>query len=772
MGKLETKKHSGRSDCKHRNTSRRVLVVFLLGAVSCAIPLLSNAQDEAQTVAPLQSEDGNLWDLCPADFVPPSLNYQPQSGKVAEEDDKTRVLADQVVAKELQQFQLSGNVQVSKGNLLIEADEVQYQRDNDILSTGGGVRFQAENLLILGDSARINLTAKSGTIDNAQIWLPQNHLRGKAFQVTLAGENSISLKNASVTSCMQGHDDWLVKASYLRLDRDKNQAVAKNARLEVFHVPVLYSPYLSFPIYGRKSGLLAPHLGNSSNSGSEFALPYYWNIAPDRDATFTPHYYSKRGTQLQSEFRYLNPSNNGKVYFEYLPDDALYNKDRGYIYLQHSAQHSKAWSSQLEYRYATDADYLNDFGGNLNTTSTEYLERRFNTHYEAQNWNANLQVLDFQTLSNFTNTQGKPYSLLPQLRFSTTDLPLGHGLQYQMNTELVRFHRQASLTGRRLDINPQLQWPMHSEYGFLTPKLALHYTRYDLQNNYPGSESNPSRTLPIFSVDSGLFFERDLHWGSAVLQTLEPRLFYLYVPYRDQSRLLVDQNGQEQTFDSGAQPLYLSQLFKENRYSGLDRIGDANQISALLSSRFYNQQGKELLAANLGQIFYFQDRRVTLPGEAVQTDSRSDLFVELRSQWAANTYTSAQLLWNDRQSKTGKVSLRFRYTPDRDRMLNLAYRYEAGSIDQADATALWPLRRQWKLVARWLYSLRDARTLQNIEGMEYNSCCWALRLVHRRYITQTDQGSYQDNIFLQFELKGLANVGSGIDRMFSEGIFN
>jgi len=766
MGKRQKSTFTFKPHGADRQVTIPFLTSLLLFLFTVSAPY-ANAQNEAQ-IEPLTTEK-DLWGFCPPVFVPESLNYQPQSRPPGGEDEKTTVLANQVVAKELQQFQLSGNVQVRKGNLLIEADEVQYQRSSDQLSTAGGIRFEAENLLILGESANINLTGKTGIINNAQIWLPQNHLRGQASQVTLSGENSISLKDALVTSCMLDQNDWLIKAGYLRLDREKNEAVAKNARLEVFHVPVLYSPYLSFPIYGRKSGLLAPDVGNSTTSGLELTLPYYWNIAPDRDATITPHYYSKRGTQLQTEFRYLNPHNNGTVYFEYLPDDALYNKDRGYVYLQHKAQHSQSWQTELDYRYATDADYLNDFGGNLNTTSTEFLERRFNTHYQAQSWNANLLALDFQTLSNFTTTS-KPYSLLPQLQLNTALLPLGGGL-YQVNTELVRFYREDSLNGNRLDVYPQVQLPLRKVYGFLIPKLAMHYTRYDLQNNFADSDSNPSRTLPVFSVDSGLFFERNLHWGSAVLQTLEPRLFYLYVPYRDQSRLLVDQNGQEQTFDSAALPLNLLQLFNENRYSGLDRIGDANQISWLVSSRFYNQKGSELFSASLGQIIYFQDRRVTLPDEAVQTDPRSDLFLELRSKWAAHTYTSAQLLWNDSRSKLGKASLQFRYRPDQDKMLNLAYRYEADSIDQADATVIWPLQQRWKLVARWLYSLRDAQTLQNTEGVQYNSCCWAVRLVHRRYVTQTDQGSYQDNVFLQFELKGLANVGSDINRMFTEGVF-
>ena len=447
----------------------------------------------------------------------------------------------------------------------------------------------------------------------------------------------------------------------------------------------------------------------------------------------------------------------------------MYSQDRGFVYFQHHAVPAAGWRADLEYRTASDKDYLNDFGGDLVSSNLDYLERRFNINYQAQSWSANALALDYQTLSRTITPQAQPYSLLPQLRADTMLLPIFAGAQFQLNTELVNFDRAQSLVGRRLDVYPQLQWPLRKVYGFMIPKLALHHTRYQLENNYPRTAQDPIRTVPMISFDSGLFFERDLHWGSAVLQSLEPRLFYLYVPYRDQSRLLVNESGQEQTFDSAATQLSLSQMFRDNRYSGLDRIGDANQLSMSLSSRFYSEQGKELFSASLGQIYYFRDLRVTLPGEAVQTNPRSDLIFELRSQWLAHTYSTAQLLWDDQQSRTGRGSFSFRYKPDQDRMLNLGYRYEADSIDQADATVIWPLQRRWKVLARWHYSFRDNLTLEDIQGLQYDSCCWALRLVHRRYVAEIEQGKHQENFFLQFELKGLANVGNDINQLFTEG---
>ncbi|MCG6971223.1 MAG: LPS assembly protein LptD [Gammaproteobacteria bacterium] len=754
---------------------------------------LASVSAQAQSLTQSQLEQQRLWRYCPTDFVPPSLNYRPLSGKPGSSniplyEQPTNILADKAVVTDMEIFELSGNVQMQKGKVVINAEEMEYQRSRDILTARGGLRLQADNALIIGDQARVSLSGSGGEldssqlgsarIDNAQIWLPLNHLRGEAKQITLTGDQRINLTGAAVTSCMLGNNDWVIKASELQLDKLKNQAVARHARLKVFNVPVLYSPYLSFPIAGRKSGLLAPDLGTSNTSGTEVALPYYWNIAPHRDATLTPRYYSKRGVQLQTELRYLNPSNQGKVYFEYMPEDRLYDQDRGYVYLQHRASPAPGWRADLDYRSASDKDYLNDFGGDLVLSNLDYLERRLNINYQAQSWQANALALDYQTLDKTIAPQSKPYSMLPKVSFDTSLLPLKYftntlfaenSPQFQFNSELVNFDRENSLTGVRMDLFPQLQWPLRKVYGFLIPKLAMHYTRYQLQNQFAESEQNPVRTVPMASIDSGLFFERDVHWGSAVMQTLEPRLFYLYVPYRDQSGLLVNESGTAQTFDSAATQLSLSQMFRDNRFSGLDRIGDANQLSVSLSSRFYNRQGKELFSASAGQIYYFSDRRVTLPGQAVQTESRSDLLVELHSQWAKSTYSTFLFLWDEQQSTAGRGSFNFRYKPHQDKMLNLGYRYEKDNIDQADATAIWPLQRQWKLMARWHYSFRDNLTLEDIQGLQYDSCCWALRLVHRRYVAEIEKGKHQESLLLQFELKGLANVGNDINQLFTEG---
>ena len=457
------------------------------------------------------------------------------------------------------------------------------------------------------------------------------------------------------------------------------------------------------------------------------------------------------------------------MYFEYLPDDSRYEQDRSFVYIQHHDEPAAGWRADLEYRTASDKDYLNDFGGGLALSNLDYLERRLDINYQARHWSADAQALDYQTLDKTISPASQPYSLLPKVRFDTRLLPVNRGLQFQFNSELTNFDRDKSLTGQRLDLYPQLQLPLRKVYGFLIPRMSAHHTRYQLQNNSPDTEQNPVRTVPIVSLDSGLFFERDLHWGSAVLQTLEPRLFYLYAPYRDQSDLLVNEAGREQVFDTAATQLSLTQMFRENRFSGLDRIGDANQMSATLSSRFYNQQGKELLSASVGQIFYFSDRRVTLPGKPVETQTQSDILLELRSQWASHTYMTGQLLWDELHSRTGRGSLSFRYKPDQDKMLSLGYRYEHKTIDQGDITLIWPLQKRWRLMARWHYSFLDEQTLEDIQGLQYDSCCWAVRMVHRRYVADIEEDEYQESFYFQFELKGLANVGNDINQIFTEG---
>jgi LPS-assembly protein len=719
------------------------------------------------------SQPAEDWRFCPAPFIPDL--YRPlHRQELAPDDPNTYINADEARAEQQNDFYLQGNVHIRRGPFYIAADEVHYEARRDLLQAEGGIRFETQNLLVVGDSAELTLGKRRGNIAGARLWLDDSHMRGASDLLELQGETQVTLQGASFTSCNEGRDHWMLKAGELRLDQAANEGVARHARLEIASIPILYSPYLSFPLRGRKTGLLAPDIGSSNVAGFELALPYYWNIAPNRDATFTPHYYEKRGLQAKTEFRYLNLTNSGRVYAEYLPNDKLFGDDRTGLILEHRGNPIPKLTTNLKYFYISDSDYLKDFGGELGVSSLTHLDRYLQVDYRATAWSAKALVQSFQTVDDTVPEIARPYRRLPQLRFDTHALPVYDDLEFQWSSELVNFDRGAGLIGRRMDLWPQLQWSQRKIWGFFVPRASVRYTAYQLENNDPDTRDDPVRTVPLFSTDSGLFFERDFAWGGQrKIQTLEPRLFYLYVPFRDQSTLLVDEAGRSRTFDSGATQLGFSQLFRENRFSGADRIGDANQLTVALTSRVLDARGREQMSASLGQILYFADREVTLPGGSVQTEPRSDLILEWRSRWTRYTSTAIDYFWNDQQSNTRKSAWRFRYQPDRDKMLRLEYRYEQNLLEQGDATVLWPLHRQWNFVARWQYSLRDELTLENFEGLEYQSCCWAVRVVHRSYLTETSQEdtpSHNDTVLLQFELKGLANVGSDINRVFSEGI--
>jgi LPS-assembly protein len=349
------------------------------------------------------------------------------------------------------------------------------------------------------------------------------------------------------------------------------------------------------------------------------------------------------------------------------------------------------------------------------------------------------------------------------------------GLMLGLTGEAVQFDRAEGVVGSRLDLQGSIAWPQRGAPGFLVPKLSFRHTQYALQDSLhevdASAEANPSRSLPIFSLDSGLVFERELSgWGSAQRQTLEPRLFYLYVPKREQADLIVDTSGQARVFDSSLPLLSFGQLFRENRFNGTDRVGDANQLSAALNTRFYDERGRELLNAGIGRIFYFQDREVTLPGQSVETETRSHWLAMLQSRWTPAMSTGASLEWNERDNEAERGTLDWRYVKDQRRVLRLGYRYERDIRKQVDIAGMWPLASRWNLVGRWLRSAREHVMLESLAGIEYQSCCWSLRVAQRRYRVDVSDEELSDSVWVQLELKGLTSVGRKVEDLLARDI--
>jgi LPS-assembly protein len=711
----------------------------------------------------LAAQDPNLWEYCSPLFVPPDLetDSSPQGQKVA--PGEIHVTSDSARIEKLQIYHFEGNVIFQQSDGTLSTDHAIYDRARNKVNATGAVRYQTGQHVLIGNRAEVYVDGDRANISDAEFWLVDNHLRGSAQSISIVSDDVLDLKNVSITSCDKKDESWLLKSSSLHLDFAANKGVARHARVEFMRVPFLYLPYMSLPIKGRKTGFLAPNFGNSNTSGTEISLPYYFNLAPNRDATITPRYLSKRGVQFSGEFRYLDKKYEGILEAEYLSNDKAFgDEDRSYVEYLHSGNPSRGWRTQIQYRYVSDDNYFDDFWNTLSASSLTYLERHLNVEYQSKDWRAQGKVQTFQNLDETLAATDLPYERLPQLQLVTNPFFLNYGLETSATTELVYFFRNEGVTGARFDLTPEIAWPYRAPAGFIDPTVKLRYTHYKLGSNSPTYPDSSNRTIAQSSLDSGLFFEREIESDHGQLvQTLEPRLYYLYVPYQDQDDIPI--------FDT-TQPLFsFSELFRDNRFSGLDRIGDANQLSFSLTTRVFNDSGNELLVATLGQIYYFEDREVVLPGEDPDTRSQSDITGMLSSQWSRKVRTTANIEWNPLSHQVDKGSVEFRYQFSRDKIANLVYRFEQEAIDQVDLSILWPLRQQWKVYGRYYYSFLDDILLETIGGIEYESCCWALRLLYRNYITDLAIDERNDSILFQFELKGLASVGRKVKTTFDTG---
>jgi LPS-assembly protein len=711
------------------------------------------------------AEPDNRWQYCSTQFMPADFKSSvPITGKPLASDE-IRVTADKAHVENLQVYHFEGNVILQQTEGTIRTEHAIYDRSTNKLYAEGTVRYQTGSHVLTGKKADVQLDTDTATVSDAEFWLIENHLRGEAQSISIINEDVLQLDQVLFTSCDKENESWVLKAASLNLDFAQNEGKARHARLEFMKVPFLYLPYMSLPIKGRKTGFLAPNFGTSNASGTEIAAPYYVNIAPNQDATLTPRYYSKRGMQYTGEYRYLHRRHKGELDAEYLPGDKEYSEeDRSYVELNHDSNPGHGWRTRLHYAYASDGDYLADFWNNLSASSLTHLERVLDIDYQASEWRAKAKVQTFQTLDETIAGLDRPYQRLPQLQVVSNPWIMNYGFESSATAELVQFYRSEGVTGTRFDVAPEIAWPYRVAAGFLDPSVKLRYTQYQLENQDSLYPEQVSRTVPQMSLDSGLLFERDAgsSTGGNLIQTLEPRLYYLYVPYRDQEDIPI--------FDTTLPLFSYSELFRDNRFSGIDRVGDANQVSASLTTRFLNESGNELLSASLGQIYYFQDREVTLPGSTPRTRSQSVLAGVLRSQWSRKIAASASLEWDQLDNEVDKGSVQFRYQFSHDKITHLSYRYEKDAIDQTDFSVLWPLRQQWKVYGRYYYSFLDSISLETVGGIEYESCCWALRVVYRDYITDLATGARNDSIWFQLELKGLASVGRKVKSAFETGL--
>ncbi len=663
---------------------------------------------------------------------------------------------------------LSGRALAIKGDRRLQADRLRYVESERTLDATGNVKFLDEGLFVSGDKAKSRFDIDRADFENADFALSSIQGQGHAAKVEIESEGRLEAQQVDYTTCDPANPEWRMRANRVELDRNDETGTARGVRLELFDIPVLYLPYLQFPLGDRRrSGFLTPDIGSSSGRGLDIRIPYYLDLAPNYDATVAMRAMSRRGIQAQGEFRFLGENfGSGRITAHYLPQDREYEEDRSLFDLEHRHRWQERWSSELRFAYVSDNDYFEDLGSVLSHSHRGAIERYFDLRYRGDFWSARTRVHDYRTLESLA-PEDRPYARLPQVLLQTESFERNRRLNIEAQAEFVRFERSTGITGSRTDLQPALSWPFRNAWGFVVPKATLHVTRYSLDRDAADREkSDPTRTIPAFSLDSGLFFERPMAiGGGGMTHTIEPRFHYLHVPYRNQDDLPI--------FDTALADFRFSRLFRGNRFSGRDRIGDADQLTLALTSRLLDSEGRENLRLSAGQIRYFRDRRVHLPqtsqaSEALE-EHASDLIAEVIAQSPSSWQLRAGVRYDPHRDRALRSSLAAHYRPDPRRIANAAWHFARGEHEQIDLSFAWPLDEKWRAMGRWNYSLDHRTEIESFGGLEYASCCLAFRTLARRFLIG-DHDDHSTGIFFQLELKGLGGAGHGADDFFERNI--
>jgi len=709
-------------------------------------------------------------------MCPQFANQALAASLAAHPEPQLRAEADHASFKRNGVSHLQGNVKVRQMSRLLEANRIDFDEATGTFRTHGPTFFQNPQIGVHGRDATFNLQSDSGTVEDAHYTLPKRNARGRARHVHMLNTTHSVLSHVTYTTCPPGDTQWLLSASTVKLNQADDEGTATNAVVRFKGVPILYTPWLAFPLSDkRKSGLLTPTFGSSSSNGLDLTIPYYLNLAPNYDATLAARYMSKRGVQGSAQVRYLEPHSHGELYAEFLPNDRLYGASRYLVQFGHQGLLSPGWSVDAHYARVSDNRYFQDLGTSLSAVTTSSLDQHLRFDYQAPSW-LSFQALaqKYQVLQDIP-AQDKPYERLPQLSLDLLSPHTWHGLGFKMGTQFTDFTRAAGLTGERTHLRPEITYGLDRGGWFVDSEAAYDQTYYRLRDTAAGQPDNPSRGLPLASLKAGLRFQRNV--GGAWLQTLEPTLFYLYVPYRNQTDLPV--------FDSGLPQFNYDELFALNRFTGLDRIGDANQVTAALTTRLLSTTtGREKLSASVGQIYRFTTPRVVLPASALNVLNVGNAPTDRhRSDWVAMLdyhLTDAWALrargeWDPYRSAFTRNVLQLSYRPRHGgALLNLDYRYSREYLEQATVSGILPLARHWKMMASWNYSLRFRDTLEALAGVEYDTCCYAMRLALRRYVVAPASGQrgiqHDTSIFFQLQLKGLGNLGNDVGAVLKRDI--
>ena len=749
-------------------------VLRLLPLPLCiALSLAAHAEDEMPV----------NWDLCPINNAVPPFEGAAAATAAAAGDPADRasqptdIEGDEAEGVEGSVLNIHGNVTLTRGDQFLGAEKLSYDSANETYVAEGSIRYQDAGMRLVAERAEGNQATDEHQIEDLRYQLVSRRGNGGAERIVLKGTDG-SLHESTFSTCDPDNRDWELRARRIDIDTDEGMGVAHSATLRIGKVPVLYVPWFMFPIDNRRrTGLLYPSVSNSDRNGFEWRQPVYLNLAPNYDATITPRIMTERGAMLGSEFRYLNRRGRGVLSGAWMPNDKLRDLDRGHAKFDAVQNLTRRWQARSNLLWISDPRYFEDFNSSTSGISNYRAVSNLGLYGRGRDWSGGVAA-SYNQLADPTLLEASlPYNKLPSAWFNW-ERPFGRLFAAGLDAEAVHFAHEVREGGSRLDFKPFVAMPLEGAGWFARPQLAWRHTQYQLddgladalamqqaeafaqQNGVPLDsalvrqfhDDTPSRSLPIASLDAGLFFDRDIQWrGDDYLQTLEPRLYYLYAPYRNQDAL--------PRFDTGLMSFSWGQLFRDNRYSGADRQTDANQVTLALTSRMVRQaDGRETLAASIGQIRYLDDSRVRIGNERPIERGQS--------AWVANVDwlpsdrwdIGVSYQWDPKFRREDLIGFRARYLLPQDGVINLGYRYRRDLLEQADVSFLYPLNDSWSLVGRHYYSLLDHKPLETIAGVQWDSCCIAVRLVGRRYI-RNSEGELNRGLMLEIELKGLGSAG-------------
>ena len=692
--------------------------------------------------------------------APAIAQTQTKPKPASPEADRTTVEADAIEGVSDLEVTARGNAEIQRDDLSIFGDTLRYNREFGRAEGEGGVRLQRGADRFFGPRLHYNTLDDTGEFESPQYLLQRDRTaRGGADRLEFLGPDRYRLTNASYTTCQPGQEDWRVEAKELELDFEEEIGSATSPRLRFFDTTILASPYATFPLGGRrKSGLLAPYYAQTSSRGFEFGIPYYWNIAPEYDATFTPVYMAKRGAQLKNEFRYLDRHYRGELKYEYLPDDKEFGTTRQGVSYQHVHSFAYSINANIDYNRVSDDRYFTDLATSVRQLSVGNLPQdayinKGGTWGRAAPYSVQARVQTFQTLQDPLAPIVPPYHRLPQLNFNAGYNDLGGVVDANLPAEYVRFTHTTLVEGSRSLATPTIAAPFLAPGWFATPKIGQRSASYSLERVAPGQDQGPQVTIPWASLDSGLVFERNSGLlGPGSTQTLEPRLFYVYVPYVNQDQIPI--------FDTALADFNYAQIFTENRFVGGDRFGDANQLTLALTSRFLQADGQEGLRATIAQRYYFEPERVGLtPTSPLRTSTDSDVLASIGGRVGRRWAYDATAQINRHEQRPEKFSIAARYTPEVAKVLNASYRYNRiDPLRQIDISGQWPVAAGWYAVGRYNYSFLDQRLLEGLAGFEYNAGCWVFRAVGVRVQAATNVSTTA--FVFQLEFNGIGAIGT------------